>query len=90
VHVWDLKGKAGPTQSELIGGGWVQGVAFTRDGKTFAAGRADHALHLFDVTRDPSAGTPTIVQRLVCRGPVGQVASTAFSPDDQIVATTDW
>jgi WD40 repeat protein len=74
VRLWDVGGRKELRRLELDRSqgwpDWVEGLAFFPDGKRLLAGTANHGLHLWDVSADPtparrvagtgSAGTPIL------------------------------
>ncbi|MQY03771.1 WD40 repeat domain-containing serine/threonine protein kinase [Actinomadura macrotermitis] len=78
VEVWDLTAKR---HADLRGyNGWIEGVAFSPDGRTLAAAGGD-LVRLWDLPGHRPAGTPIHCQ--------GRCRAVAFSPDGKLLAYSD-
>jgi WD40 repeat protein len=68
--VADLRGHAG----------WVNALAFSRDGKVLVSGGDDRALRIWDLRGAPK-------ERVALRGHTGGVSGLAFAPDRPVLAS---
>jgi WD40 repeat protein/serine/threonine protein kinase/tetratricopeptide (TPR) repeat protein len=75
ICLWDLSTRK---SSVLIVNDWIEALAFSPEGRFFAAGTAGYKAHVFEVA------TGRCLPVISCGG---DVSSLAFSPDENVLAT---
>ncbi len=85
--VWDLRLDHPPVRANLPGSGWVEGVAFTPDGKTIIAGRADSRVWLCGISAPNMVAPPRLDLLGILRGHTNEVHPVAVSHDGKSIAS---
>jgi serine/threonine protein kinase/WD40 repeat protein len=82
LTIWDVS--SWKTLPELAGalGGQVSSIAFSKDGRTLAAGRPDYSILLWDRIENRALH--------VLKGHLWDVVSVAFSPDGTLLVSGGW